>query len=98
MRKFFIGQCMVVFALLYIQMAVQEGHFDVFRETLGSFAILLASAILLSMILVGIRRFFNRTIDLRPAVMRTSIYIFSIYYIMQLLGWLSKQGYVGGGG
>lgn len=97
MRKLFLIQSIAIFLLLYIQMAFQEGHYDVLYKTGASFVILLASSIAVSAIVTGVRKLFSRRLNFQDSTVRTSIYVFSIYYVIQLLGWLKNEGIIGGG-
>ncbi|UCF31851.1 MAG: hypothetical protein JSV26_05465 [bacterium] len=91
MKKLFLYQSTAVFVLLYIQMAVQEGDLNVLLLTIQNFSVILALSILVSVFVTGIRRLFSRTLDVKDAVLRTSVYVLPIYYVMQLLGWLINQ-------
>ncbi len=97
MKKLFLVQSIAVFILLFIQMWVQEGHYDVLYKTVGSFAILLASSIAVAAIVTAIRKIFSRGLNFQESIIRTSIYVLPIYYVVQLLGWLHSEGIIGGG-
>ena len=97
MRKFFLIQNGVILLLLYIQMYVQEGSYKVGFQTLGSFIVLLSLTFGISVIVTGIRKLINRNINFRDGVIKLSIYIFPLYYVAQLVGWLYDQGIIGGG-
>jgi hypothetical protein len=76
MRKFFLAQSGVILLLIYIQMYVQEGTYQVAFQTLGSFI---------------------RSINFPDGVIKLSIYILPLYYVVQLVGWLNDKGFIGGG-
>ena len=97
MRKYFLVQSGIILLLVYVQMYVQEGHYQVAFQTLGSFLILLSLTFGISLIVSGVRKMLNRNINYRDDVVRLSIYILPVYYIFQLVGWMLKQGIIGGG-
>ncbi len=96
MRKFFMFQSGVILVLLYVQAYLKEGSHAVGFKTLGSFSILLALTLVLSLFLALVRKMFRRQLDFNREVLRFAIYILPIYYVFQLLGWLTEQGYIGG--
>jgi hypothetical protein len=97
MKKLFLMQSVAIFLLLFLQMSFQEGNYDVLYKTASSFAILLASSIAVGAIVTGVRKLFSRGLNFQESTFRTSIYVFAIYYVIQLLGWLKKEGMMGGG-
>lgn len=98
MRTFFLAQSGIILVLVYIQMYVQEGHFQVAFQTFGSFIILLSLTLAIALIVAGVRRLINRNVNFRDEVVRLSIYILPVYYIAQLVGWMYEQGIIGGQG
>jgi len=98
MRKFFLIQTGVILLLIYIQMYVQEGSYKVGIETLGSFIVLLSLTFALSLTVTGIRKLINRNVNFRDGVIKLSIFILPVYYVAQLVGWLTEQGIIGGSG
>ena len=98
MRKFFLIQTGVILLLIYIQMYVQEGSYEVGFKTLGSFIVLLSLTFALSLTVTGIRKLINRNVNFRDGVIKLSIFILPVYYVAQLIGWLNEQGIIGGGG
>ena len=98
MRKFFLAQSGVILILVYIQMYVQEGHYKVAFQTLGSFIVLLSLTFALSVAVTGIRKMINRKTNFPDGVIKLSIYIFPVYFVAQFVGWLYEQGIVGGSG
>jgi hypothetical protein len=97
MRKFFLIQTGIILLLIYIQMYVQEGSYKVGFKTLGSFIVLLSITFALAMVVIGIRKLINRNVNFPDGVIKLSIFIFPIYYVAQLVGWLYDQGMIGGG-
>lgn len=97
MKKLFLVQSIAVFILLFIQISYQEGHYDVLYKTVGSLAILLASSIVVAVIVTAVRIIFSRGLNFRESIIRTSIYVLPIYYVIQLLGWLHSEGIIGSG-
>jgi len=98
MRKFFLAQSGVILILVYIQMYVQEASYQVGRQTLGSFIVLISLTFGISLIVTGVRKMINRNVNFPDGVIRLSIYILPVYYVAQLVGWLYDQGIIGGGG
>lgn len=98
MRKFFLVQSGVILLLIYIQMYVQEGSYQVAFKTLGSFIVLISLTFALAVFVTFIRKIVNRSINFADEVVRLSIFILPIYYVAQLVGWLYEQGYIGGQG
>ena len=96
MGKFFMIQSGVILVLLYVQAYVKEGSHAVGFKTLGSFSILLALTLVLSLILAFVRKMIQSQLEFRKEMIRFAIYILPIYYVFQLLGWLTEQGYIGG--
>jgi hypothetical protein len=95
MRKFFLAQSGVILILVYIQMYVQEGTFQVAFKTLGSFIVLLSLTFAFSMAVTGVRKMINRNVNFRDGVIKLSIYIFPVYFVAQFVGWLYDQGIIG---
>jgi hypothetical protein len=77
-------------------MYVQEGHLQVALESFGSFIVLLSLTLALALLVAGVRKFMNRNINFRDEVIRLSIFILPIYYVIQLIGWMYDQGIIGG--
>ncbi|MDF1526872.1 MAG: hypothetical protein RRA15_09785 [bacterium] len=98
MRKFFLVQSGVILLLVYIQMYVQEGTYQVAFKTLGNFIVLLSLTFAFSVVVTGIRKMINRKVNFPDSVIKLSIYIFPVYFVAQLVGWLYEQGIIGGGG
>ena len=98
MRKFFLAQSGIILLLIYIQRYVQEGHFNVAFQTFGSFIVLLSLTFALSVAVTGVRKMINRSVNFSDGVIKLSIYIFPVYYVAQLVGWLYDQGIIGGNG
>lgn len=96
MQKFFLAQSAIVLLLVYIQMYVQEGTFQVGYKTFESFIVIFSFSLAISVILAGIRKVINRTTNFPENVIKFSIFILPVYYVMQLLGWLHDTGIVGG--
>ena len=97
MRKFFAAQSGIILVLVYIQMYVQEGTYQVGLKTFGTFLVLISFTFAISVIITGIRRIINRKINFADNVIRLSIFILPIYYVIQLLGWMYDMGMLGGG-
>jgi len=97
MNKLFLTQSIAIFLLLYLQISVQEGHYDVLYKTASGFVILLASSIAVGAIVTAVRKIFSRGLNFQESTMRTSIVVFAIYYVIQLLGWMQNEGIIGGG-
>lgn len=97
MKRVFIMQSMVIYVLVSIQMFIQEGHFNVFQKTILGYASIFLSSVLISLIVTAVRKGIFRDLDFRESILRTSIYFFPIFYVLQLLGWLYNQGYIGEG-
>jgi len=97
MRKFFLAQSGVILVLVYIQMYVQEGTYQVAFKTLGSFIVLLSLTLAFSVIVTGVRRMMNRNVNFRDGVIKLSIFILPVYYVAQLVGWLYDHGFIGRG-
>jgi hypothetical protein len=98
MRKFFLAQSGIILLLVYIQMYVQEGTYQVAFKTLGSFIVLLSLTFAFSVAVTGIRKMINRKVNFPDGVIKLSIYIFPVYFVAQLVGWLYEQGIIGGSG
>ena len=98
MRKFFLAQSGVILILVYIQMYVQEGTYQVAFQTLGSFIVLLSLTFAFSVAVTGIRKLINRSVNFPDGVIKLSIYIFPVYFVAQFVGWLYEQGIIGGSG
>ena len=98
MRKFFLAQSGVILILVYIQMYVQEGTYQVAFPTLGKFIVLLSLTFAFSVAVTGIRKMINRNVNFPDGVIKLSIYIFPVYFVAQFVGWLYEQGIIGGGG
>ena len=98
MRKFFLAQSGVILILVYIQMYVQEGTYQVAFPTLGSFIVLISLTFAFSVIVTGVRKMINRSVNFPDGVIKLSIYILPVYYIAQLVGWLYDHGFIGGSG
>ncbi len=98
MRKFFLAQSGVILILVYIQMYVQEGTYQVAFQTLGSFIVLLSLTFAFSVAVTGIRKMINRNVNFPDGVIKLSIYIFPVYFVAQFVGWLYEQGIIGGSG
>jgi hypothetical protein len=98
MRKFFLAQSGVILILVYIQMYVQEGTYQVAVQTLGKFIVLLSLTFAFSVAVTGIRKMINRNVNFPDGVIKLSIYIFPVYFVAQLVGWLHEQGIIGGSG
>ncbi|MCJ7500119.1 hypothetical protein MUP29_07660 [bacterium] len=98
MRKFFLAQSGVILILVYIQMYVQEGTYQVAFQTLGSFIVLLSLTFAFSVAVTGIRKLINRNVNFPDGVIKLSIYIFPVYFVAQFVGWLYEQGIIGGSG
>ena len=98
MRKFFLAQSGVILILVYIQMYVQEGTYQVAVQTLGKFIVLLSLTFAFSVAVTGIRKMINRNVNFRDGVIKLSIYIFPVYFVAQFVGWLYEQGIIGGSG
>ena len=96
MRKFFLVQTGVILLLVYIQMYVQEGTYQVGFQTLGSFIVLLSLTFAFAVLVTGVRKLRKRSINFPDGVIRLSIFILPLYYIAQLVGWLHEQGFIGG--
>lgn len=98
MRIYFLVQSGIILVLVYIQMYVQEGHYQVAFPAFGSFLVLLSLTFAIALIVAAVRRRINRNVNFRDEVVRLSIYILPVYYIVQLVGWMYEQGMIGGGG
>jgi hypothetical protein len=98
MRKFFLAQSGIILLLVYIQMYVQEDTYQVAVPTLGSFIVLLSLTFAFSVAVTGIRKMINRNVNFPDGVIKLSIYIFPVYFVAQLVGWLHEQGIIGGSG
>lgn len=88
MRKFFLIQSGVILVLIYIQKYIQEGHYEVAFDTLGSMIVLISLTFALSVIVTAIRKLINRNVNFPDGVIRLSIFILPVYYVAQLVGWL----------
>lgn len=98
MRNFFLAQSGVILLLVYIQMYVQEGTYQVAFKTLGSFAVLISLTFALAIFITGVRKLFNRKVNFTEGILKLSLFILPVYYVVQLVGWLYDQGIIGGGG
>ena len=98
MRKFFLAQSGVILILIYILMYVQEDSYQVGRQTLGTFIVLLSLTFAISLIVTGVRKMINRSVNFPDGVIKLSIYVLPMYYVAQFVGWLYEQGIVGGSG
>ena len=98
MRKFFLAQSGVILILVYIQMYVQEGTYQVAVQTLGKFIVLLSLTFAFSVAVTGIRKMINRNVNFPDGVIKLSIYIFPVYFVAQFVGWLYEQGIIWGSG
>ena len=98
MRKFFLAQSGVILILVYIQMYVQEGTYQVAVQTLGKFIVLLSLTFAFSVAVTGIRKMINRNVNFPDGVIKLSIYIFPVYFVAQFVGWLYEQGIIVGSG
>ncbi len=97
MRKFFLAQSGVILLLIYIQMYVQEGTYQVAFQTLGSFLVLISLTFAFSVVVTGARKMTNRSVNFPDGVIKLSIYILPLYYVAQLVGWLFDKGFIGRG-
>jgi hypothetical protein len=81
-------------------MYVQEGSYDVevAIKAFGNFIVLISFSLALALIVTGVRKIMNRRINFREEVIRLSIFIIPVYYVVQLLGWMHSQGIIGGSG
>jgi hypothetical protein len=95
MRKFFLAQSGVILLLIYIQMYVQEGQYNVAFQTLGSFIVLISLTFAISVSVTGVRKLINRSLNFPDGVIKLSIYILPVYYVVQLMGWLYDHGFIG---
>ena len=95
MRKFFLIQNGVILLLIYIQMYVQEGQYNVAFKTLGSFIVLISLTFAISVAVNGVRKLINRSVNFPDGVIRLSISILPVYYVVQLMGWLYDHGFIG---
>ena len=98
MRIIFLVQSGIILLLVYVQMYVQEGHFQVAFRSFGSFLVLLSLTFAIAIIGTGFRKFMNRSINFRDEIVRLSIFILPVYYVVQLVGWMYDQGIIGGSG
>jgi len=98
MRKFFLAQSGVILVLIYIQKYVQEGSYQVAFQAFGSFIVLVSLTFALAVIVTGIRKMINRSVNFPDGVIKLSIFILPIYYVAQFVGWLYDQGIIGGSG
>lgn len=98
MRKFFAAQSGVILILVYIQMYVQEGTYQVGMKTLGSFLVLISLTFAIALIGTVVRKFIHRSLNFADSVIQLSIYILPVYYVAQLVGWMYDQGIIGGSG
>ena len=97
MRKFFAAQSGIILILVYIQMYVQEGTYQVGFKTFETFLVLISFTFAISLILTVIRKLLNRKLNIADEVIRLSIFILPVYYVVQLLGWMADKGIIGGG-
>jgi hypothetical protein len=98
MRKFFLAQSGIILLLVYIQMYVQEGSYKVGFKTMGTFIVLISLTFAISVTVTSVRKLINRNVNFPDGVTKLSIYIFPVYYVAQLVGWLYDQGIIGGSG
>ena len=98
MRKFFAAQTGIILILLYIQMYVQEGTYQVAFQTFGSFLVLISLTFAIALVGSVIRKFIHRKINFADSVIQLSIYILPVYYVVQLVGWMYDKGIIGGSG
>jgi hypothetical protein len=98
MRKFFLAQSGVILVLIYIQKYVQEGSYQVAFQAFGSFIVLISLTFALSIVVTGLRKMINRSVNFPDGVIKLSIFILPVYYVAQLVGWLYDQGIIGGSG
>ena len=97
MRKFFAAQSGIILILVYIQMYIQEGTYQVGMKTFESFLVLISFTFAISVIVTGVRKVMNRNINFADGVIKMSIFILPVYYVAQLIGWMYDKGIVGGG-
>jgi len=98
MRKFFLAQSGVILLLIYIQKYVQEGSYQVAFKAFGSFIVLISLTFAISVSVTGVRKMINRSVNFPDGVIKLSIYILPVYYVVQLVGWLYDHGFIGGSG
>jgi hypothetical protein len=98
MRKFFLAQSGVILLLIYIQLYVQERNYNVAIQAIGSFIVLISLTFAIAVIVTGLRKMINRSINFPDGVIKLSIFILPVYYVAQLVGWLYDHGFIGGGG
>ena len=98
MRKFFAAQSGVILILVYIQMYVQEGTYQVGMKTFGSFLVLISLTFAIALIGTVVRKFIYRSLNFADSVIQLSIYILPVYYVVQLVGWMYAKGIIGGSG
>jgi len=98
MRKLFLAQNGIILVLVYIQMYVQEGTYQVAFQAFGKFIVLISLTLAISVIVTGLRKMMNRSVDFAAGVTRLAVFILPVYYIAQLVGWLYDNGIVGGSG
>ena len=98
MRIFFLIQSGIILLLVYVQMYVQEGHYQVAFKSFGSFIVLLSLTFAIALIVTSVRKIMNRSINFQNEVVRLSIFILPVYYVVQLVGWMYEQGIIGKSG
>ena len=98
MRKFFAAQSGVILILVYIQMYVQEGTYQVGMKTFVSFLVLISLTFAIALVGTAVRKFIHRSLNFADSVIQLSIYILPVYYVAQLVGWMYDQGIIGGSG
>ena len=81
--------------LVYIQMYIQEGTYQVGFKTLESFLVLISFTFAISVIVTGVRKVINRQVNFADGVIRLSIFILPVYYVAQLVGWMFDKGIIG---
>jgi hypothetical protein len=96
MRTFFLAQSGIILVLVYIQMYVQEGTYQVAFQTIGKFIVLISLTFAFSVIVTGVRKLMNRGVHFPDGVIKLSIFILPVYYVAQLVGWLYDHGFIGG--
>lgn len=98
MRIFFLVQGGIILLLVYVQMYVQEGSYQiqVAFKAFGNFIVLISLTFAIALIVTSVRKIMNRSINFRNEVIRLSIFILPVYYVVQLIGWMYGQGIIGG--
>jgi hypothetical protein len=97
MRTLFLIQSGIILFLIYVQMYVQEGTYEVqvAFKAIGNFIVLLSLTFAIALIVTCVRKVVNRNIKFRDGVIRLSIFILPVYYVVQLIGWMYDQGIIG---